>query len=104
MDEVRVVFVGLEAERMVFTTAEDTTLDIGITDVTLRCTVSLDISLSQLGAHRISRHLPAHLSLIGAKYDSPGFFSNGVIGRNPTQRDSQTSFLSWCRYRKIRTR
>lgn len=41
VDEVRVVFVGSDTERMVFTTTEDTTLNSGITDVILRCTVSL---------------------------------------------------------------
>lgn len=84
MDEVRVVFVGPEAERMVFTTTEDTTLNSGITDVTLRCTVSLNIPLFQLPAHCISRHHLVHLSLIIAKYGSPDYFSNGIIERNPT--------------------
>lgn len=40
VDEVRVVLTGPEAERMSFTTMEDTILDPGSTDVTLRCTVS----------------------------------------------------------------
>ena len=40
VDEVRVVLTGPEAERMSFTTMEDTILNSGSTDVTLRCTVS----------------------------------------------------------------
>lgn len=46
VDEVRAVFVGPEAERMIFTTTEDTLLTPGTTDVVLQCTVSVDISIS----------------------------------------------------------
>lgn len=40
---MKVEFVGQDAERMVFTTTGGATLNSGVTDVTLRCTVSLDI-------------------------------------------------------------
>lgn len=84
VDEVRVVLEGPEAEKTVFATTEDTTLNSGVTDVILRCKVSLYISLSQLWAYRISHRRPVHSSLTIAKYDSPDFFSNRITGRNPT--------------------
>lgn len=103
VDEMRVALVGPGAERMIFTTTEVTTLNSGVTDIILRCTVSVDTSFFRLRAHRISHHRLARLSSIIAKYDSPGSFSSGIIGRNLTLRDWQMSSLSWCRYRKIRS-
>ena len=104
VDGMRIVLLGQEAERMTFTTTEDTTLTPGVTNLTLQCTVSLNAPLSRLRANCISHHHLAHSFLIIAKYDSPDYFSSGIIGKNPTFRGWRTNFLLWCGYRKIQSR
>ena len=86
VDGLRIVLVGQEAERMSFTTTEDTILTPGVTNLVLRCAVSLDTPLSQLRANCVSHRRPARSFLITAKYDSPNYSSSGTIGRNPTFR------------------